>query len=264
MAEAMTQSQYVIPSVRRAARILHTVAAAERPLGVSELSRILDLPKSTVFRIVTTLELEKFLERLEGDRFRIGVLAFEVGSAYATRFDLESAFHKVARRLVREQNETVQLAILMGTDILYIGKQDCSQPVRLVSKVGTRLPAHTTSLGKALLSCLSEEELHSLYPDGRLTQMTPISHTSLASLIEDLQKVRERSWAHDNEETVIGLQCVGSPICDEGGRPIAAISIAVPSQRMSAERLVQLGEAVKGAASEISSLVGHHSWAQVG
>lgn len=264
MAEAMTQSQYVIPSVRRAARILHTVAAADQPLGVSELSRILDLPKSTVFRIVTTLELEKFLERLEGDRFRIGVLAFEVGSAYATRFDLESAFQKVAWRLVREHNETVQLAILMGTDILYIGKEDCSQPVRLVSKAGTRLPAHTTSLGKALLSCLSEEELHSLYPDGRLTQMTPNSHTLLASLIEDLQKVRERSWAHDNEETAIGLQCVGSPICDEGGRPIAAVSIAVPSQRMSAERLVQLGEAVKGAASEISSLVGHHSWAQVG
>jgi DNA-binding IclR family transcriptional regulator len=258
----MTRSRYVIPSVQRAARILHTVATADRPLSISELSRILDLPKSSVFRIVITLELEGFLERLEDDRFRVGVSAFEVGSVYTTRFDLESAFHEVAQRLVREHNEVVQLAILIGTDILYIGKEDCSQPVRLVSRVGTRLPAHTTSLGKALLSGLSEEELHSLYPDGRLTQMTPHSHTSLASLIDDLQRVRERGWAHDNEETAIGLQCVGSPICDEGGRPIAAVSIAVPSQRMSAERLVQLGEAVKGTASEIASS-SDHSWAQV-
>jgi IclR family KDG regulon transcriptional repressor len=255
----MTQSQYVIPSVQRAARILQTVAAADQPLGVSELSRILDLPKSTVFRITTTLELEKLLERLDGDRFRIGVLAFEVGRAYEVRLDLESAFRKVAGRLVREHNETVQLAMLMGTDILYFGKEDCSQTVRLASNLGTRLPAHTTSLGKAMLSCLSEQELRSLYPDGRLTGMTPNSYTSLASLIEDLKKVRERGWAHDNEETAIGLQCVGSPICDEAGRPIAAISIALPAQRMLAERLIGLGEAVRGAAAEISSLVAHQS-----
>ncbi len=258
MSKAVSLTQYVIPSVRRAARILRTLAAADRPLGVSELSRILDLPKSSVFRIVATLEQEELLERLDGDRFRIGILAFEIGSAYAARSDLQSAFHQIARRLVEDHNETVQLAILVGTDILYIGKEDSSQPVRLVSEVGTRLPAHTTSLGKALLSCLSEDELHSLYPNVRLAQRTPNSHTSLSSLIQDLSKVRERGWAHDNEEAGLGLQCVGSPIRDEAGRPIAAVSIAVPSQRMSAERLVRLAEAVSRAASEISSLLGHH------
>ena len=260
----MAQDQYVIPSVQRAVRILQTLAAADQPLGVSELSRLLHLPKSTVFRIVTTLEREQFLERLDTDRFRIGVSAFKVGSAYATHSDLESAFHRVARRLVDEHNETVQLAILAGTDILYIAKEDCSQSVRLVSKLGSCLPAHATSLGKALLACLSDDELYALYPEGCFTPLTPHSHTLVSRLVEDLWRVRARGWAHDHEEVAVGLQCVGSAIYDSAGTPIAAISISIPSQRMTDERVQGLGVAVRGAASEIGSLLGNLSPGRAG
>lgn len=221
------------------------------------MSRALALAKASVFRIVATLEMEGFVERVERDAFRVGRAAFEVGSAYAAYADMESVFRIVAQRLVAEHNETVQLAVLAGTENIYVGKEDSSQPVRLVSQLGTRLPAHITGLGKAMLSCLSESELQALYGDGPLPQMAPNSHTSLTSLLEDLRQIRVRGWAHDNEETAVGLQCVASPILDSSGRCIAAVSIAAPTQRMSESRLRQLGSVVAKAASEISALMGY-------
>ncbi len=251
--ETVRKPRYEIPSVRRAGQVLRTIASWDGPLGISELSRVLGLPKASVFRIVRTLEVDGLLERVDGHRFEIGRSAFEIGSVYARRFDSELAFRAASRRLVSEYNETVQLAILVGTEVLYIGKEDSSQPVRLVSELGARLPAHVTALGKALLSCLSEVELRSLYTQDSLIQLTPNSHASFASLIEDLQKTRARGWAHDNEESAVGLQCVAAPIIDERGRAEAAISVSAPSQRLSEERLAQLGEAVQRAAFEISN-----------
>jgi len=252
----MAPSRYLVPSVQRAARILRAVSSSGRAVGVSELSRHLDLPKSTVFRIVLTLESEGLLQRVDGDRYRVGVLAFEIGCAYATRLDLESAFRRIARQLVRDHNETVQLAILAGRDILYIGREECSQPVRLVSTLGARLPAHATGLGKALLAALPEAELETLYPDGRLPQLTPNTLSSLPALLAELDRTRQRGWAHDREEAALGLQCVGSAIRNGDGPAVAAISIALPSQRMTGKLLALLGAAVREGAEEISWLIG--------
>ncbi len=248
--------RYEVPSVSRAGKILRMLAAEGEPLGASEVSRRLNLPKASVFRILATLERERFIERTDGDRFEVGLTAYEVGAAYSRGINLESAFQRVARRLVAEHNETVQLAILTGPEILYIGREDSSQPVRLVSHLGSRLPASATALGKSMLSCLPERELHRLWPDGRLVQVTANSHPTLAHLLEDLRRTRERGWSHDNEEVSVGLQCVAAPIRDGLGRPLAAISIAVPSPRMSPGRLAVLAEAVTGAAREIAGLLG--------
>jgi DNA-binding IclR family transcriptional regulator len=253
----MIQSRYEIPSVRGGARILRTLSTAGRPLGVSELSRALGLAKASVFRIVATLEMEGFVERVQGDAFKIGRVAFEVGSAYVACTNLECAFRPVAKRLVSEHNETIQLAILAGTEVIYVGKEESSQPVRLVSHLGTRLPAHITGLGKALLSQLTEQEVEELYGGTQLTQAATNSHASLESLLDDLRQIRERGWAHDNEEAADGLQCVASPILNGSGECVAAVSIAAPSQRMPECRLRQLGDVILEAALEISTLLGY-------
>jgi IclR family KDG regulon transcriptional repressor len=151
----------------------------------------------------------------------------------------------------------VQLAILVGADVLYIGKQDCLQSVRLVSTLGTRLPAHVTSVGKALLSCLSDSEVDLLYPSGRLVKGTVNSIATMAALLDDLRTVRERGWSHDNEEVSIGLQCVGAAIRDDLGHPLAAMSMAVPTQRVLPGTVEELGEAVRKGALEISGMLGY-------
>lgn len=251
-----SDGRYDVPAVRRAMWILLTLARTERPIGASELSRLLALPKTSVYRILTTLELDGFVTRTNGDGYELGPATYEVGSAYAGWASLESAFQRVARGLVREHNETVQLAVLEGTDVLYIGKEESSQPVRLVSRVGSRLPAHVTSLGKAILALLPEEELRALYPERSLRKMTSNSHGTLKSLLEDLRRASERGWAHDAEETAVGLQCVAAPILDQEARPVAAISVSIPTQRITPDRLRELGEAVHRAALDISRLIG--------
>ncbi len=215
------------------------------------------MAKASVFRIVATLEMEGFVERVQGDAFKVGRVAFEVGSSYVACTDLECAFRPVAKRLVAEHNETVQLAVLAGIEVVYVAKEESSQPVRLVSQLGTRLPAHITGLGKALLSQKSDEEIIETYRGVRLAQGTANSHASLETLLTDLRQTRVRGWAHDNEEASDGLQCVASPIRNATGECIAAVSIAAPSQRMSDCRLQQLGQAIAQAALQISELLGY-------
>lgn len=252
-----SKSRYEVPSVRRSGKILLAMAASENAVGISELSQLLSLPKATVYRIMQTLELDGFVERVDGDRYTIGYSAFEVGRAYIKRLDLQSAFTRVSHQLVADHNETVQLAILVGTDVLYIAKEDSSQAVRLASNVGSRLPASATSLGKAMMAYLPDDQVRALYPHGHLVQMTPNSHESLTSLLADLIVIRERGWAHDNEEVAIGLQCVASAILDQHQNPVAAISMAVPTHRITEERLAHLGESVKQAALDIGTLLGY-------
>jgi IclR family KDG regulon transcriptional repressor len=247
------------PSAWRTVQILRAVAAADRPIGASELARMLGLPAASVFRIVVTLEREGFVDRDDSNRYRIGFGAFEVGSAYTTHLDLEPAFRRVATHLAARYDEPVQLAILVGTDVLYIGKADCLQSVRLVSTLGTRLPAHVTSVGKALLSCLSAADLDLLYPAGHLAKATVNSIATLAALRDDLRVIRERGWSHDNEEVSIGLQCVGAAIRDDLGRPLAAMSMAVPTQRVLPGTVEDLGEAVRKGALEVSAMLGYRS-----
>jgi IclR family KDG regulon transcriptional repressor len=245
------------PTAWRTVQILRAVAAADRAIGVSELARMLGLPAASVFRIVVTLERERFLDRDGSNHYGIGFGAFEVGSAYTAHLGLEPAFRRVAKRLAAQYDEPVQLAILVGADALYIGKQDCLQSVRLVSTLGTRLPAHVTSVGKALLSCLSDSDVDLLYPAGQLAKATVNSIATLAALHNDLRVVRERGWAHDNEEVSIGLQCVGAGIRDDLGRPLAGMSMAVPSQRVLQGTIEELGEAVRKGALEISGMLGY-------
>jgi DNA-binding IclR family transcriptional regulator len=245
------------PTAWRTVQILRAVAAADRTVGVSELARMLALPAASVFRIVVTLEREGFLDRDSSNRYSMGFGAFEVGSAYTAHLGLEPAFRRVAKRLAAQYDEPVQLAILVGADVLYIGKQDCLQSVRLVSTLGTRLPAHVTSVGKALLSCLSDSEVDLLYPSGRLVKGTVNSIATMAALLDDLRTVRERGWSHDNEEVSIGLQCVGAAIRDDLGHPLAAMSMAVPTQRVLPGTVEELGEAVRKGALEISGMLGY-------
>jgi DNA-binding IclR family transcriptional regulator len=126
-----------------------------------------------------------------------------IGSACAGCCGSETAFHRVARSLVGDDSEMVQLRGLPGTELGSVGKGGCSQTVRFVSSLGTRLAAPTTSLGGALRSCHSEQGLQELY-DGRLDEMAPNSYALLDSLIENVQRGREHPWAHDTEKTAIG------------------------------------------------------------
>jgi DNA-binding IclR family transcriptional regulator len=141
------------------------------------------------------------------------------------------------RSIVDALNETVQLAVLDGVDTVYLARIDCSHPVRLASQVGVRLPAYATGLGKALLAGLPHEELTARLRNCSLTAFTAHTITSVVVLLRELNAIRERGYASDNEEYTPGLRCVAVPIRDRHGHDTAAMSISIPLMRASREQL---------------------------
>jgi IclR family transcriptional regulator, KDG regulon repressor len=165
-------------------------------------------------------------------------------------------FRKVSVGIVDQCDETVQLGILDGTDIVHISRTESSHPLRFITPIGRRYAAHTTGLGKVLLSALSDEQIAMLYGRRPLVQPTPNSISSVADLKRELQRVRRQKWATDHEETLIGLTCVAAPIYDAENKMIAAVSISLPVARWSAQRAGNLTQIVIRGARDISILMG--------
>jgi DNA-binding IclR family transcriptional regulator len=164
----------------------------------------------------------------------------------------------VLRDLVQESRETANLAVLQGTDVVFIDRFESSQKLRMTEAVGSRCPAHCTALGKSLLATLSEEEFRAIYNGSEsLKPMTPNSITSKERLWDHLQKVRQDGVAYDFEENVVGGVCLGTPVRNHTEKAVAAISISLPTQRLRGEILITLKECLQKAASRLSCELGY-------
>ncbi len=249
----------LVPAVSRALDILELLI--DQPsLTAPDIAERLGLPRSTVHELVGTLVERRYLVSVAGQptRFRLGLKVFQLGSAFADRLDLVEEATEAARRVSGECDETVQVAILDGTDVVYIAKVDSTHPVRLISAVGRRLPAHCTALGKMLLSGLRPEAFDARYPRDRpLTGMTPRSITSVARLRAHLDEVAREGLAYDHCESNEAVNCVAAPVFDHTGAMVAAISVSVPMMRWSEERGRELAELVRTGARALSHRLGH-------
>jgi IclR family KDG regulon transcriptional repressor len=156
-------------------------------------------------------------------------------------------------------DETVHLAILDGTDMLYVGKMDSPMSVRMHSVIGARNAIYCTAMGKAVLAFLPSEQRTALLDQVAITRRTPNTITDRAALTEHLELVRVQGYAIDDIENEEGIRCVGAPIFDHRGHPVAAISISGPAYRLSNSRLEELSQPVAQAGLEISSKLGYLS-----
>jgi DNA-binding IclR family transcriptional regulator len=155
-------------------------------------------------------------------------------------------------------DETVHVAVLHGTDVVYIAKVDSTHPVRMVSAVGRRLPAHCTAVGKVLLSGLPTEAFEARYPQGgELAAMTPHSLTSLSALRSHLVEVDEAGVAYDNCESNEAVGCVAAGVYDSSGSMAAAMSISTPIIRWSEQRRAEWTELVRRGAADLSRRLGY-------
>ncbi len=190
--------------------------------------------------------------------YRLGPRLFEMGNAYLRGIDLARDGQDVVRDVARTCDETVHLAILDGSDVLYIAKAEGTSTIRMVSAVGKRFPAHGTGVGKMLLSSLGAEELVERYPPDRpLPCLTARTITDPAALRSELELTRARGYALDHEESTEGLWCVAAPVCDASGAIVAAMSISVPTMRFAPERRQELLELVRQGAQRLSARLGH-------
>jgi DNA-binding IclR family transcriptional regulator len=250
----------LVPALTRALDILELFLDGADSLSAPEVTARLGLPRTTVHELLTTLVARSYLSPVE-DRpgsYRLGVRTYQLGNRYAEQLDLAVEGQAVARRIAETCDETVHLAVLDGTYVIYIAKVDSTHAVRMVSGTGRRLPAHCTAVGKMLLASLPADALNERYPGGtRLTAMTPSSITSLPELRRQLAQIRARGIATEHCESNSDVACVAAPVRDAAGETVAALSISVPTIRWDERRSEELAALVADGAAELSERLGH-------
>lgn len=244
-----------LTSVRNAARLLKEFSRTDRELGVSDLARRLDLATSTVHRMLATLAAERLLERTP-QGYRLGLALFDLGASVAPHPDLHEAAMPVMATLRASTGETVQLAVLDGLESVYIDRLESPHTVRIFSRVGTRLPATTTSTGKVLLAALPRRELDERLRGWEPRRSTPHSIVDLGTLRARLAVVAERGWAENREESRVGVVSVGAPVHDAHGTVIAALSVAAPTDRAGPATMRRIRDAVTESAGVVSRRLG--------
>jgi DNA-binding IclR family transcriptional regulator len=239
--DAGAEAESLAPAVTRAAAILDLLAEnGSVAAGPSELARRLGLPKSSIANICGALA-DAGLARRVGTGFTLGRKLAELGGAYLTSVDLVQEFYEACSELPTGSEETVQLAVLDGTEMTYLARHDGKQPVRLTSQIGRRLPASVTATGKAALSSIDEAEVRRRFHGLALPALTSRSLATVDALVTELAGVRERGYSMDDEETVEGVVCFGIAIPGRrpGEGPYAA-SITLLKVRATAERVPAL------------------------
>jgi DNA-binding IclR family transcriptional regulator len=247
-----------VKSADRSLDVLELLADCRDGLTLSEVCEALGWPKSSTLALLRTLRRRDYLADGRRPRsYRLGSQVGWLGTAYLTGIDLVRDGQEVVNIVSRRCDETVHLATLDGSDVLYVAKEEGTGQVRMVSAVGRRIPAHGTGVGKMLLSGLSTDELARRYPpDAPLAAMTPTTITDRAALLAELAETRARGYAVDNGESTVGLRCLAAPVFDASGRMVAAMSVSVPSPRFSPDRSAWLLEVIRDGAATLSRRLG--------
>jgi len=235
----------------RITAVFEAFGEQDEGLGVSELARRANLPKSTVSRIAADLVGQQFLDR-EGDKLFLGVRLFELGQTVEQPRRLRHLALPVMTDLRNLTGRTVHLAVLEGEDVVFISVMRGEPALPPVGHAGGRLPAHATALGKAMLA-FSPPDVVQRVADGALVRRTPRTVGDAAALQRELSETRRNGFASEREECVIGRACIASPILVHGAVPVAAISVTGSTEDFDQDRVVP---AVRAAAMTLGRRVG--------
>lgn len=229
----------------RVLQILQNVSAGGDAKRLAELSRELDIPKSTLVPILQTLCANQYLTQDDLGRYSPGTALFSLGAVFAGKFPILRYVHQQLEALVRELGETCYFGVLDGREVLYLEKEDSPQPLRMLTTVGRRLPAYATGIGKALLMEKPEDELCALYPEP-LEKLTEQTVGNLESLRLQLRQARIDGYAWEVEESTPHVRCFAVPV-RKGGSIVAAVSVTIPLfryQEDQKERIIRLLQTV--------------------
>ena len=231
------------------------MARSRTGVRVSDLSRRLDQPKATVFRILRALEELGYAQQDAATRAYMMTDKIAWLTSNGTRETLRQLVRPFMERLQTRFEQTVNLAVFDQDQVRYIEILDgiCSIPRAPV--VNGRAPLHSTAVGKSILAFLDEKEIGRLLKWGSLPRLSPKTITSSTALLEPLRRVRERGYAVDNEETATGARCVGAPIFSREGRPIAALSVSGPTSHINHWEIGEIAGAVTEVCREVSSQI---------
>ena len=242
-------------TVVKALTVLEALASSATPLGVTELATRLGLSKSNVHRLLQTLSARGYVTQVD-QRYTVTTRLWELGAMVVSRLDVAQVAIPVMRRLVAEVDETAHLSILdmAACEVVSIHNVESTQPVRAYSRIGQRTPAHCVATGKALLSVQSPDALRALPEE--LQRFTPHTLCRRDDLLAALEKIRLDGYSTNVGEWREQVGGAAAAIFDHGGRPVAAIGLTVPVERLAPEVMDRYISLLTAAADEISRLMG--------
>jgi len=251
-------SEKTVQSIDRAFDILEVLAVEKNGLGVTEIGNRVGLHKSTVHRLLTAMVEKGYIEKNQDTgKYRLGLKFIELCSLYLNNIELKTEAQPYLRQLAALTTQPVHLATLVDGEAVYIDKVESYNSIRMYSAIGKRVPVHCSAVGKVLLSGKKQDEIIDMLKNKELVAFTPHTITVLEELLEEVEKVRQRGWAQDDEEHEVGIRCFAAPIYDYRKQVIAAISTSGHKDIFTKDKTQEIVSYVTGAARHISKRMGY-------
>jgi len=246
-----------VQSIDRAVAIIECFSVNKRELKLSEIANMLDLNKSTVHGIINTLKYHGFVDQDELTlRYRLGVRFIEFGDTVINSMSIRNVAFPVIDDICGKIEETVHIAMLDGSDVIYIEKKECTQSIKTSTKIGVRIPAYVTADGRIILCHMEKNKLMDIFPRC-IKKLTANTVTDKHKMMQMFEEMKESGYALDNQETVKGIICVAAPIFDHEGNVKFSLSVTGPAMRLNEDKIKELIIIIKKAAYEISCRIGY-------
>jgi DNA-binding IclR family transcriptional regulator len=250
------RKSYSVPAVERVFDMLELLVSSGTPRNITEISRQLKIPKSSVFGILHTLRERGYIEKLDDERYSLTLKLFGLGASIVASLDIRQQAGPLLRGLAAETNITAHLAVLATDEAVYIDKAEAPGAIRLTTYVGCRAPLHSTGMGKALLAWMPESDVDRVIATRGLTSFTPRTISSPAALKAELAQVRSNGYAVAIEENEPGVCGIGAPVFDHTGYIAAAVNLGGTVLQIKKKDIPFLGECVARAAADMSRRLG--------
>ena len=250
--------RYNVPALERGLRVLCEFSRENQTLSAPELARRFDLPRSTVFRLLTTLENMGFIQRSEGGRdYRLGMAVLRLGFEYLASLELTQLGTPLLQRLSDELRTPCNLVVRDGRSIVYVAKVAPPTPFASSVTVGTRLPAHATVLGRVLLEDLTLPQLRALYPEERLETFSADTPKTVNELFDLVQADRQRGFVSGEGFFESNISSIAAPVRDHTGHIVAALGATIASGHIDEGRIEEMVQRVRTTAEAISGLLNY-------
>lgn len=240
-----------IQVIDRMSSLLDAIARYPDPVSLKVLAAETGLHSSTAFRILDSMQVNGFVERDAGGKYRLGRKLLSIGSRVLAQSDVRQIALPVMARLRDAIGESVNLTVREGDEVVYIERATPNRMMHVQQLVGSRAPLHVTAVGKLMLAMNGEEECQDYARRTNLPAYTRNTLNALDKLLAEANRIREQGYAFDDEEAEIGVGCIGTLIYDAGGNPVAGLSISAPIERRQNKWVENLMTAAKQISSEL-------------
>ena len=227
---------YFVQSLQRGLEVIRAFDADARELTLSDVARRTGLTRAAARRFLLTL-VDLGYVRTDARYFSLSPRVLELGYAYLSSLSLPEVAEPHLEALVAEVRESSSLSVLDGPDIVYVARVPVSRIMTVAINVGTRFPAHATSMGRVLLAGLAEPELDAYLERAELQRLSPRTVTSTSTLRTELRRVRDQGWSIVDQELEEGLRAVAAPVRDASAKVVAAINLSAHASRSSIESM---------------------------